>query len=235
MQRQFFNKQFADQFRLEKITYPGFVEEQNQHLVYRQFKGIDNEMSMIGKAVLQALSDEAAIEAIMAHLEQKNIPGTFKLSRVVQNVYRVLYSYGQEEAYEDRYFMEVMDELQSYFLLLGSFKDKMENFLSQLNGYARANCNIDERELLCLEMEEMKDELDIVVDDVRCCYNYFYDRFDRELNRGRNLALTTPVELYILQIITYSESVIQSLEHLDILWSKWQTHAYNIESQEIYN
>jgi hypothetical protein len=220
MQRLLLYKKIADQFRQEEMAYPGFAEEQNNNLLFRKFAGRDDDMKRMGKAIEEMLDDEAANKAMQQQLEQKNIPDALRLASIVRSTYREFHQYVQHEPYMDHYFRELMDMLQLYAIVMGVFRHKLDELPEQL---------------FTPDAHELKTDLDVLMDDIRGYYQYFYERFDEELDRSREGAFTIPVELYLLQLLSYTEAVLCSYEQLDRLWEKRQARLSGMAKQTLYN
>jgi hypothetical protein len=235
MQHLPFNKKFTDQFRDEWIYCPSFQESAFEQLRFRQFAGRHNEVPVIGYQILERISDASIIKGIMEQLEQETIPNAFNLLCVIQPMHETFQSYARHEPNSTGYIQEVLDNLQPFYSLIYFCRKKMQSLLDKLQWVMVTEMNFHDREIFCEALENIHDEIALCKNEIDIYYNYFYTRLDKNTDHVRRITLSSKADLHLLQLVTYAEVIINSMDYLQLLWEGWHLTNLVLESQEMYN
>lgn len=234
---QYFNKDFAKQFRSECDLYCPAGEFQYGKILVRSIKNIDAKMPETAHMLADHFFNTGHIDQILLTLRNSNLPIAEQLYTEITGLMDQLESYVNEEPYTAHFYNDCITMLHSFSELINAFyRDFSEQVYSQLNKYytdilGTANFLVADSSSL----SEIISLTEFYLKNLLSYYNYFIVTWQYEENNGKGIQLTTYMADHLQLLIVHIEETLESVEKTRTLLLAWEQKMEILETQEIYN
>lgn len=237
MRHEHIHLDFKGQFPAACLVYTGRQEIAFQHMLYRQYKGLENEITVMGPFLEAETSDLPIIRALINNLKKRDIPASGRLLSYAQDVHKMIDAYKPGEAYSASYYNRVLHLLyelcESMQVLrvhvLGALLDELEMLYQSRSNLAMKSCFNQE------EIDTYYVELDDHLCGLRVYARELAALLKDESDNSHRIVLLTPVEEYLHNLVEMTEAVVYTTECTQLAMEEWVFCLEVRELQEMYN
>ena len=237
MSTEYFNKDFADQFRQECTLYTAVEEFQNANLLFRQFAGNPTEIETLAVSVAKKIYQAPFICRLMNKIENEDIEQVSSLCTVVKNLCDEFHGYVQHESYTSDYYNDLIATLDSFFQLASAFKkevcEQASNTLKK--AYKGLHAQYSGFDFDGIYPYEIAEEIGYYLKNMLVYYNHFVVISQNETDDKKGIQLTTQVAEYLSELLNVIEQVITGMESTLDLFLIWEVHMEIRENQALFN
>lgn len=234
MQHLHLHKRFINQFRFNHIIYPCREEKQYRQFRFRQFAGPKNEIKGIGKFFVRNMTEKALIVRIINQLESDYTTNYILLQRYTQNFAKQLSAQIRKGPGTSTCCSRLLSVIQPFLLLINSFHEKAQNELLENLKSIAAN----KKRPVDTTSDDVNDIMlltgrfsDTLVDYCETFDSFLYN----ESQNTCDVAVTTYIGQYLLQLANLLERLFSSITSAQRLLNSWKVQLAYRENQELYN
>lgn len=222
MSYNYFDKDFAKQFKYERDLYSQSPEYHYGNLLIKQFTCNNKDLNTLGEELAETFFNSKLISLIVCKIRNEAIPTTSQLYKLITEIKSKFEFDLQLEPYTSHYYKDHIAMLDSFAQLTNSFRKYFDEevnsqfFKYQLNLHTTENNYITKSSSLTQITEQIE------------IYQY-------ESSNGNGVDLSTYMADYLHDLIIKPEETIACIEDLRTLILTWVTKIGIRDYQELYN
>jgi len=237
MSTEYFNKDFANQFREECALYTAVEEFQNANLLFRQFAGNSTEIESLAVSVTKKLYNATVIYRLLNKLQNEDLKQVCNLCKMVKNLHDEFLQYIRNEPYTCGYYTDLIRMLASFYELADAFKNDVceQGSNTLIKAYAALHTQRSDFDFDGIYSHTMAETIGYYINNMLIYYNHFLVIWQNEKDNKKGIQLTTQVADYLSKLICSIEQVISGMEDTLDLFLTWEVQMDTMEDQALFN
>ena len=228
------NRTFLDQFRRSCVCYLIRKEKKYGDIALKQVSGSSNEYQFIRNLVYNKLSRVATPARLANEIFRKDIPNVDQLLSFTTALRMILSGYCMNEPLTTCYYKPFISTLDKFMPVLRRYRSVLNNeSLKKLMATdpGKKNKNRFDEE----EMKVVFDNVSAYLSHLDRFRDHFTNLLKQESTMFTGLSVTTQVEQYLLQLVSFIENnILVATETFDGI-EEWLKKLDILELQEVYN